>query len=73
MAMSLSIESTGASGRTVRTPAPGSWIDVSGTEEGGLSSIPLSFTFYDMGGEGSISEDREEENEKNCTFAWIYL
>lgn len=46
VAMSLSIESTGASGRTVRPPVPGSWIDVSGRAEGGPSSIPLSLTFY---------------------------
>lgn len=52
VAMSLSMESTGASGRTVRPLIPGSWIDVSGRGEGGPSSIPLSFTFYNMVGEG---------------------
>ena len=69
VAMSLSIESMGASGRTVRPPAPGSWIDVSGGGEGGLSSIPLSFTFYNMGGGGggSRSKDQEEKIEKTCT------
>ena len=74
VAMSLSIESMGASGRTVRPPAPGSWIDVSGGGEGGPSSIPLSFTFFNVvGGGGGRSEDREEKIEKTCTCLVISL
>lgn len=46
VAMSFSILSTGASGRTLRPAVPGSWIDVSGRGGGGASSMPLSFTFY---------------------------
>lgn len=72
VAMSLSIVSTGASGRAVRPLIPGSWIDVSGTGEGGPSSIPLSFTFYNTGGGwGRTSEDREEECEKISTDVLI--
>lgn len=41
VAMSFSIESTGASERAVRLLVPGSWMEV----EGGLSSMPLSLTF----------------------------
>lgn len=48
VAMSFSIVSTGASGRTLRPAVPGSWIDVSGRGGDGASSIPLSFTFYIM-------------------------
>lgn len=48
VAMSFSIVSTGASGRTLRPPVPGSWIDVSGRGGDGASSMPLSFTFYIM-------------------------
>lgn len=48
VAMSFSIVSTGASGRTLRPAVPGSWIDVSGRGGDGASSMPLSFTFYIM-------------------------
>lgn len=65
VAMSLSIESTGASGRTERPPVPGSWIDVSGTAEGGPSSIPLSLTFY--------MKAKRHKNEEKGRKAWVHL
>lgn len=60
VAKSLSIESTGVSGRAVRPVAPGSWMDVSRRGGGEPSSVPLSFTFCNATGRGALRKSSVE-------------